>query len=635
MFKRKKADLKEEHIDAPLFEFIQPQGGITFKEPNYILTGDGYVKIINIYQLPGILNDFWMDHIFNIEGTIATADVSTKDSLEVKKNINKAIKKEFEREHNSNDFAEIYDAQKRQAQLQHMFDEIQSMGEVVKMLHFRIFVPGRSLVLLEEKTDKIIAKLESDQFAGAILLNEGKREWQSIFESYKVQHEKHFHIRGHSLMSEQIAGGYPFHYSDLDDEFGTLLGFTPCGGPVIFDNFLTNNERTHYNMLLAGDMGAGKSTVLKKFFEVRAAENDFVRCFDVSGEFATLAKEFGGKIIGCDGSNGILNPLEILRAAEEEETSYANHISKVNAFFKCVIPDIKDDTLIDIQNLLREFYESLGLVPGRGQNITGLAANRYPTFSVLLEYVKNKIVALMKTEVTGLEADLTREKLISLSKIESYIESIVNNYGYIFDGITTVDNIVDEKIVVFDISKIKNLGNIFNAQMFNMLLLCWDNAVANGMIMKELWENNKLKIWEITKFFIIVDESHRWINTRMPMILELIIQYLREARKYFAGIALASQSIRDYMPEGINGENVDMMKTIFELTQYKFLFRQDSAALSLINKVFDKTLTFSQLSKIPMLSRGEAIFYISGDRALDVKIWIDKNYEKPLHKGGK
>lgn len=50
---RKKKDEKEiAPIDSELFEYIQPAGGITFKEPNYIMTGDGYVRCLHLYQLP-------------------------------------------------------------------------------------------------------------------------------------------------------------------------------------------------------------------------------------------------------------------------------------------------------------------------------------------------------------------------------------------------------------------------------------------------------------------------------------------------------------------------------------------------------------------------------------------------------
>ncbi len=46
---------------------------------------------------------------------------------------------------------------------------------------------------------------------------------------------------------------------------------------------------------------------------------------------------------------------------------------------------------------------------------------------------------------------------------------------------------------------------------------------------------------------ILIDESHRWVNTKKPHVLDMITVYLREARKYFGGIGLASQSVRDYV----------------------------------------------------------------------------------------
>ena len=57
-------------------------------------------------------------------------------------------------------------------------------------------------------------------------------------------------------------------------------------------------------------MGFGKSTFLKKLVEINALENNFVRIFDVSGEFRGEVEEFGGKIIKADGTqtaNGIVN----------------------------------------------------------------------------------------------------------------------------------------------------------------------------------------------------------------------------------------------------------------------------------------------------------------------------------------
>ena len=188
--------------------------------------------------------------------------------------------------------------------------------------------------------------------------------------------------------------------------------------------------------------------------------------------------------------------------------------------------------------------------------------------------------------------------------------------------------------MIFDISDIKDLGNVFVAQMFNLVSLCWDNAINNGQIMKKLWESGKIDIKEVMDFLILIDESHRWVNTSMPMILDLLIKYLREARKYFAGIVFASQSVRDYMPEG-NMQYVDKIKTLFELTQYKFMFRQDSSTLGLLADVFKASLTFSQIEQIPYLDVGETILSISGDRSLKFSVWLSKEYEEKLFAGGR
>ena len=85
-------------------------------------------------------------------------------------------------------------------------------------------------------------------------------------------------------------------------------------------------------------MGSGKSTLLKKRFKSNAAKGNFIRTFDITGEFEELTKEFGGKIIKCNGESGILNPLEILKAGDDDDSSYARHISKVSTFFKAIMP---------------------------------------------------------------------------------------------------------------------------------------------------------------------------------------------------------------------------------------------------------------------------------------------------------
>ena len=109
-------------------------------------------------------------------------------------------------------------------------------------------------------------------------------------------------------------------------------------------------------------MGSGKSTHLKKIFKHAASIGNYIRTFDISGEFTKLTLEFGGKIIKCNRNAGMLNPLEILKAGEDDYVSYANHISKLQSFFQCIIPSMSDELKIELANQLQHFMQYMRLL---------------------------------------------------------------------------------------------------------------------------------------------------------------------------------------------------------------------------------------------------------------------------------
>ena len=636
--KRKKLD-----YDPYLLECVQPQGGITFRDEKNILTGGGYETCIHIYEFPRHLDDFWMSKVCNINHTVVTVDISTENTIEVKKNINRSMKEQRSRYMEANDFQEQYDAKQRYKEMERLFDEINAMGEVIKLLHVRIFVADRSFVQLEEKVKNIMARLESNGFRPTIFLNEMKTEWISMFRSYKQQQEDLFFTYGQPLISNALAAGNAYHFSSLEDPTGDFLGKTPCGGNVIYDEFTKTKTRLYYNSLVVGTMGSGKSTLLKKRLLSNAIKSNYVRTFDISGEFTKLTKTLGGKVIKLDGTNGILNPLEILKAEDDEGISFTRHISKVATIYKFLVDGTAEtQEIIEFEELLRGLYKSFGmeLVNGKVKaSVTGLPASRYPTFSDLLSYISGQIDEIQNKRYEGAELALVNKNLIMLDKIRKVVANIVNTYGSLFDGHTSIDNILDEQIVTFDISTIKEMkAAVFDAQIFNMISLCWDNCVTNGRLMldrlnREPGDPGKIELEDVTRFLMIIDESHRWLNTKKRHALESVGIYLREARKFFGGILLASQSIRDYAPEGSGEEEIDDLKKIFELTQYKFICHQEPNTLPLLDKIFESTLTQSQRNKIPKLEQGETILCISSDRNLEFKVHLTKEEDK-LFMGG-
>lgn len=628
----------KKEYDSYLLERIQPQGGITFLDPKYISTGSGYEVCLHIYEYPKSLDDYWLARLCNIKNTVTIVDVSTDDIVAVKKNINKSMKEQQYRFNEAKDYQESYNAKKRFSELEQLFDEINSLGEVIKLVHVRIFIADQSWNKLEETMKMIQISLESNGYLGTVFLNETKTEWTSMFKPYHKQEEERFFTYGQPLTSNAIAAGNPFHFSDLSDEKGVFLGKTPCGGNVLFDLFTKSDSRLFYNFLCIGTMGSGKSTLLKKEMLATAIMGDYVRTFDISGEFTTLTNVLGGKVIKLDGTGGILNPLEILRAGDDDTVSFTRHISKVSTIYKFLVGGVCDtEELIEFEEILRELYREFGFEMRAGKmtkEITGLAADQYPTFSDMLGFLKREMDDIQKGTYEDVEVELVKSNLVRMNKIRKVIENVVNTYGNLFNGHTTIDNIQDEQIVTFDISALKEMkAEIFDAQIFNMVSLCWDNCVTNGKLMLKGMYDKSIEPWDVVHTLILIDESHRWVNTKKPHALELITIYLREARKYFGGIGLASQSIRDYVPEGSDNETVDEMKKIFELTQYKFIHHQDSNVVPMMNTIFNGVLTSSQIARIPKLDIGETILCISSDKNIEFKVHLPEN-EDAIFCGG-
>ena len=127
--------------------------------------------------------------------------------------------------------------------------------------------------------------------------------------------------------------------------------------------------------------------------------------------------------------------------------------------------------------------------------------------------------------------------------------------------------------------------------------------------------------------------QHKIVNTKKIAAVEQITVIAREARKYFGGIFLASQSIRDYVPEGSSTEEINKLKILFELCAYKFIMRQDSNVLGLLQTVFGSTLNSSDLEAIPKLKKGETILCLSSNRNIHLSVYITQK-ENELFSGG-
>jgi len=479
---RNKKLKKTSEYNADFIYDIQPSGGVSFKE-SFARKGDGYETCIQIYDFPTHVDEFWMYDLLNISNVITAIDIASTKETEVVSNINKSLREQLDRFYNEKDQIEKISAQTKYNELTEIFNQISRSGEVVKLVNIRLYVSGKTILQLEENIRNVLETLEGLSFKGTIFLNETEFEWKALLTSH-TQIKKFPNKRvGKEMGSITLAAGYPFHFTKLDDPNGTYIGGTTTGGSLIFDIFHKDKYRKYYNALIFGTMGSGKSTLLKKLTLDNACRGNIIRGIDVTGEFTPLVNELGGKMIALDGTNGIINPLQVLKTSDKEGISFMQHLSKLTTFYKFIAPQSDDETGKEFELLSRELYIKFGIykenVDAEKLNITRLEESQYPIFSDLLNLVKEELYEDAENNI--IKEKLSSTRLKRLESIELTLKSMVNNYGYLFDGHSTIENIVDEQVVFFSIRNLTSMKKeIFNAQMFNVLNLLWDNMLQNG-----------------------------------------------------------------------------------------------------------------------------------------------------------
>ena len=627
---------KKEEFNPYLLNKIQPVGGIKFNSRN-IVKGDGYEACIRIYDFPNWVNEFWLDSLLDIKDVIATIDIETEDKVKALTDINKSISENQTRMYDLKNNIDIIEASNNVATLQKLVMDMTVSDEIIKLVTIRYHLNARTEQELEEKIKYVLNEIEMRGYRGKVLLNEQEYEWKSLFLSATEQKYLRNKRKGHPIPSATLGVGYPLNFVELNDPYGMFMGTTLTNGVrgnIILDLFAKTKARKSYNSLVVGTMGAGKSTLLKKLVHNHTIIGNTVRILDVAGEFRSLVLDLGGKIISLDGSSGIINPLHIYATIIDENTnevlidqSYMQHISKLSIMYKLLAPNSQDDELREFEKLIVTFYKDYGI---EREKATEYKAEEYPTLSEFYKYIKDNYFE----DDDNVKKNLSRFRQKRIEDIASTIENLVVTYGKIFDGHSSIMDLTEENLISFEVRTLSSMDSkIFNAQMFNVLTLLWNNSLIQGLKEKRAYDEREKKVYEAVKYVLLIDEAHKFINSDNIMGVDFLEKFGREARKYFAGFIFATQSIRDVVPDINNSEVAEKIRTLFELTQYKFIMQQDNNAKEVLDKIFLGQLTQSEIDVVPLLGTGETILSINGDKNLKFKVEISDK-EEYLFKGG-
>ncbi|WP_019773944.1 hypothetical protein [Streptococcus sobrinus] len=620
---KRQRQLKEAGYDLDFLWRIQPQGGIIFHADDYWKSGDGYHTCLHFYDYPSEgLDRFWLQDLTQLKDTQSFVSILHRDSDEVKKELERSIEEKMTRissqAKTTTNMKEIDEV----ADLRQMFREIDKQNIGVLAFYVRVYVSAWTKEELFKKVKEI--KDKTSAYKCTILLGEQELEYHAPFVPTSKQILLPNARKPQTVRAHDLAGGYFFNHTKLEDERGSLYGLTKTEGVVNF-NFLTRDDkRTRSFMIISGNPRMGQTTFLLRHTDDLYHRGNFIRNIDASGAFNDLTRKQHGKILDLSGGENRINIFQIFPQATmengidvDEKESYNLHISKLKNILKLMNSDVTNDDLTTFQEILNDFYIEEDLWfrnPKLHENelrATKLARKEYPVLSDFIMFLEDYEQELLaKSNVDEVELNATK-------RIKKTFRGMLSSHAAIFEGTTEFEDISQEQVVTFDFSKLKSNANLFNAQVFNVLSIISADVVNNGKRCKQaLRENPQLAEEDMPHYIVNISDAQTLLDPRFELSVKTLASVIGSMGNNFAGVVLSVNSLQGIIFESGNGIDRDpyviAVRRIFGMMQYRVLAQTDETSVPMLANALAGSMTESELESLPSLEKGELFLNIAG-----------------------
>lgn len=582
--------------------------GIEFKPTEMMISGK-YCTILTIVTFPKYISEGYLANITNISGVkVAIKHIPIAFST-LQKMLNKEIA----------DLKQRYQTENDKTFQERIRQDYESLEQFIQMLaatqarifdfQMHLFISADNKEELEMKKMQVRNYLEGMGMRGIPLMFEQEKVLKSILPIFPKQDVEN--RVGTPIPSVTVAAMYPFIFDSIKDPGNSILfGVDFSGGVVLFNQFLykikKENNRNNANMIILGTSGSGKSTAAKLLIRGHLRNGYKVVCIDPEGELEEMAKNIGGDFLdlGKGGEFGMINPLEIVVDADEEEiesglgyTVLTRTLQQLKAFMKYYSPSIEEDVLTMFSEVVQDTYKRYKI--DYDTDYTKLTSNDYPTFDDVYATIKGRLLSM---------PDKTHEKDV-MERLELKVRPLVKELKYYFTGHTTLS--IESDFIVFNIRELMNSDeNIKNALFFNILKYAWGLCLD-----KEL------------DTVMCVDEAHVLLSTRNELGAEFLAQIQRRSRKYNTGTIIITQQPTDFAAPNVLVHG----KAIFDNAAYYLIMGLRKQATEDLGKLID--LNEAEMESIKYYNQGEGLF-ICGNRRMRINVIVTQEELDSFGSGG-
>ena len=572
---------------------IAPKG-LEFK-PGHFIISDKYACILTVVSYPKYVPVGFLSNLTSMSGIKVVIKHLPVPFSVITKMLNKEIADLKTRYADEHDKTMLERIRQDYESLESFIQQLAATQAKIWDFQMHIMITANSEEELTNKKFQVKNYLEAMQLKAVPLRFEQEKVLKSIIPIYEKQDIED--RIGTPIPAPTIAAMYPFIFDSIKDPgLSTLLGVDFSGGVILFNQFLyqikKEHNRNNANMILLGTSGSGKSTAAKIMLRTHIRNNCQIVIIDPEGELEEMTSRYGGDFIdlGKGGEYGMVNPLEVILDADEEElsqglgyTMLTRTLQTIKAFMKYYDPSIEEDVLNMFSEVVQETYQRFGV--NFDTDFSKFTAEDYPTFKDVYATIRGRLASM---------TEKTQEK-DTMEKLELKIRPIVKELKYYFDGHTTIRS--NSNFIVFNIKELMNADeNIRNALFFNILKYAWGLTLDKSV-----------------NTVLMVDEAHVLISGKNTLGADFLAQIQRRARKYNTGTIIITQQPSDFSDPAV----ITQGKAIFDNASYYLVMGLKRQAVDDLGKLID--LNDNEKESIKGYSQGEALF-VCGSRRMRINV---------------
>ena len=586
---------------------IAPKG-IEFRSGDFSIS-DKYATILTVISYPRYIGPCYLSNLTNLSGIKMVIKHIPVPFSTLSRMLNKELadlKVRYQQEHD----VTIQERIRQDVEsLEYYIQQFTASQTKTFDFQMHLLVTADSKDELDMKKLNLKNYLDAMQMRAIPLRFEQERVLKSmlpIFEKQEIENRI-----GTPMPSSTMAAMYPFIFDSIKDEgLSTLLGVDFSGGVVLFNQFAyqvrKESNRNNANMIVLGSSGSGKSTAAKLLLRSHIRNGYQIVSIDPEGEISDMARMYGGEVIdlGKGGAYGLINPLDIIVDADEEDvknglgyTVLNTTLQNLKAFMRYYAPDIEDDVLNMFSEVVQDTYARFGI--DFNSDFSKYTTNDFP----VMDDVYATIVGRLRSMT-----EKTRERDI-MERLEIKIRPFTRELKYYFNGHTSINSKGD--FLVFNIKELMNGdANIRNALLFNVLKYAWGLCLNPNV-------NTVLS----------VDEAHVLLSAKNTLGAEFLAQVQRRARKYNTGTIIITQQPSDFVGQDI----IVHGKAIFDNASYYLIMGLKKQAVDDLSYLVD--LNDNERESIKRYNQGDALF-VCGSRRMQINVVVSEDELESFGSGG-